>query len=48
MNEEKKYRVLFDNGGIPMWMSFKTRDEADMFAKDFKVLKREFPKEVKV
>ena len=45
--ESKTYRVLFNNGGIPMWMSFKTQKEADDFGKSFHILKRDYPKAVK-
>ena len=36
-----EYKVLFDNGGIPMWMPFLTKKEADNFCKSgVKVLDR--------
>ena len=33
-----KYKVLFNNGGIPMTMTFKTKKEVENFKKDFNVL----------
>jgi len=41
---KRGYRVLFDNGGIPMSMSFDSEKEAEDFIKSgARVLKREYP-----